>query len=126
MDSYFVTERYFLSLKNHVTLVYLDDLRAFDYPVDLAINYDILTPETQQEYEHSYTRAGKKLLGGAFAPLRPQFQSAAKEIPMISDDKVCHVLIASGGSATDDQHVRMKKLCVLDIHKQLPSSFPLH
>lgn len=98
VDSYFVTERYFLSLKNHVALAYLDDLRAFDYPVDLVINYDILTPKTQQEYEHSYSRAGKLLLGGTYAPLRPQFQSAAKESPMISDDKVCHVLIASGGS----------------------------
>lgn len=98
VDSYFVTERYFLPLKNHVTLVYLDDLRAFDYPVDLVINYDILTPETQQEYEHSYTRAGKKLLGGAFAPLRPQFQSAGRVLPSVSDGKICHVLIASGGS----------------------------
>ena len=98
VDSYFVTERYFLSLKNHVTLVYLDDLRAFDYPVDLVINYDILTPETQQEYENSYTRAGKKLLGGTFAPLRPQFQSAGRVLPSVSDGKICHVLIASGGS----------------------------
>ncbi len=98
VDSYFVTERYFLSLKDHVTLVYLDDLRTFDYPVDLVINYDILTPETQQEYEHSYTRAGKKLLGGAYAPLRPQFQSAGRVLPSVSDGKICHVLIASGGS----------------------------
>ena len=98
VDSYFVTEGYFSSLKDEVTLVYLDDLRAFDYPVDLIINYDILTPEAQQEYAHSYTRAGKKLLGGAYAPLRPQFQSVMKEISPASDDKICHVLIASGGS----------------------------
>ena len=38
VDSYFVTENYFLSLKDHVTLIYLDDLRSFDYPVDLVIN----------------------------------------------------------------------------------------
>lgn len=98
VDSYFVTENYFLSLKDHVILVYLDDLRSFDYPVDLVINYDILTPETQQEYEHSYTRAGKRLLGGSYAPLRPQFQSAGRALPSVSDDKICHVLIASGGS----------------------------
>ena len=98
VDSYFVTEHYFLSLKDHVTLVYLDDLRAFDYPVDLVINYDILTPETQQEYEHFYTHAGKRLLGGAYAPLRPQFQSAGRSLPSVSDSKICHVLIASGGS----------------------------
>ena len=98
VDSYFVTESYFLSLKDHVTLVYLDDLRSFDYPVDLVVNYDILTSETQQEYEHSYTRAGRRLLGGAYAPLRPQFQSAGRPLPSVSDGKVCHVLIASGGS----------------------------
>ncbi len=98
VDSYFVTENYFLSLKDHVTLIYLDDLRSFDYPVDLVINYDILTPETQQEYECSYTLAGKKLLGGAYAPLRPQFQSAGRTLSSVSDGKICHVLIASGGS----------------------------
>ena len=98
VDSYFVTENYFLSLKAHVALVYLDDLRSFDYPVDLVINYDILTPETQLEYEHFYTHAGKKLLGGAYAPLRPQFQSAGRSLPSVSDGKICHVLIASGGS----------------------------
>ena len=98
VDSYFVTDSYFLSLKANAALVYLDDLRAFDYPVDLVINYDILTSEAQQEYEHSYTRAGKKLLGGAYAPLRPQFQAAGRALPSVSDDKICHVLIASGGS----------------------------
>ncbi len=98
VDSYFVTENYFLSLKGHAALVYLDDLRSFDYPVDLVINYDILTPETQLEYEHSYVRAGKRLLGGSYAPLRPQFQSAGRALPSVSDGKICHVLIASGGS----------------------------
>ena len=98
VDSYFVTENYFLSLKTHATLVYLDDLRSFDYPVDLVINYDILTPEAYREYEHSYTFARKRLLGGAYAPLRPQFQSASRALPSVSDNKICHVLIASGGS----------------------------
>ena len=118
VDSYFVTEKYFLSLKKYFSLAYLDDLRAFDYPVDLVINYDILTAQTQKEYEAFYSRAGEKLLGGAYAPLRPQFQSAMVSIlddyssktaafnkkddldmdNAKNNDGICHVLIASGGS----------------------------
>ena len=118
VDSYFVTEKYFLSLKKYFLLAYLDDLRAFDYPVDLVINYDILTAKTQKEYEAFYSRAGEKLLGGAYAPLRPQFQSATvsildvyssrtaafikkDDLDMVNaknNDGICHVLIASGGS----------------------------
>lgn len=96
VDSYYVTEAYFEALKERFMIAYLDDLRAFDYPVDLVINYDILTSKTQQEYEHSYSRAGKLLLGGAYAPLRPQFQS--KSGASVSAKEICHVLIASGGS----------------------------
>ena len=96
VDSYYVTEAYFEALKEQFTIAYLDDLRAFDYPVDLVINYDILTPKIQQEYEHSYSRAGKLLLGGTYAPLRAQFQS--KSGASAPAGEICHVLIASGGS----------------------------
>ena len=94
IDSYFVTEKYLTDLHNVFTLVYLDDLRAFDYPVDIVINYDLLTSASQKEYEQFYHSAHKKLLGGSYAPLRPQFW---ENHPTQENDS-CHILIASGGS----------------------------
>ena len=41
IDSYQVTEQYLKSLRQIVKLAYIDDLNAFDYPVDIVINYSI-------------------------------------------------------------------------------------
>lgn len=105
IDSYFVTERYLTSLKPYFKLAYIDDLRKFDYPVELVVNYDILTPKTRQTYELFYSRAGQKLLGGSYAPLRTQFQyrqPRAKDLDLSqksnSDNGTCHILLTTGGS----------------------------
>lgn len=106
MDSYFVTEKYLQELRSVFTLVYLDDLRAFDYPVDIIINYDLLTPTSRKKYEQFYRSAHKKLLGGNYAPLRPQFwesYSCRKERngsknDFLEKEEPRHILIASGGS----------------------------
>lgn len=95
IDSYFVTSCYLQQLKTGFTTIYLDDLRLFDYPVDVVINYDLLTASSRRDYEHFYRSAGKKLLGGAYAPLRPQFWEASGSS---RKDDHHHILIASGGS----------------------------
>ncbi len=41
IDSYQVTKQYLKSLRQSVKLAYIDDLNAFDYPVDIVINYSI-------------------------------------------------------------------------------------
>lgn len=41
IDSYQVTERYLTELHRKVKTAYIDDLNAFDYPVDIVINYSI-------------------------------------------------------------------------------------
>lgn len=105
IDSYFVTERYLTSLKPYFKLAYIDDLRKFDYPVELVVNYDLLTPKTRQAYELFYSRAGQKLLGGSYAPLRTQFQCRQPKagdfdlsLKSVPDSGTCHILLTTGGS----------------------------
>ena len=94
VDSYFVTEAYFTSLKPFAKVAYMDDLRAFDYPVDLVINYDVIQPAREQEYQLSYTNAGISLLGAKYTPLRSQFQN--QEVSLRGQIK--NILITTGGS----------------------------
>lgn len=94
VDSYFVTESYFSSLKPFAKVAYMDDLRAFDYPVDLVINYDVIPPAREQEYKLSYTKADTSLLGAKYTPLRSQFQN--QEVSLRGQIK--NILITTGGS----------------------------
>ena len=94
VDSYFVTEHYFASLSKFAKVAYMDDLRSFDYKVDLVVNYDVIPPSKKQEYELSYTNASVSLLGAEYTPLRSQFQN--QEIAL--RDKIENILITTGGS----------------------------
>ena len=94
VDSYFVTEHYFACLSEFAKVAYMDDLRAFDYKVDLVVNYDVIPSARKQEYELSYTNAGVSLLGAGYTPLRKQFQK--QEVSLRSQIK--NILITTGGS----------------------------
>lgn len=111
LDSYYITEEYLSAVHSVNPLVktaYIDDLQLFDYPVDLLINYDVIPDDQLSSLEAFYQRAGKRLLGASYAPLRSQFQG--REIKV--RDTVSDVLITSGGS--DPYHFCLelsKKLC---------------
>lgn len=94
IDSYFVTQKYLNRLKQQVTLFYLDDIKAFDYPVDLLVNYSITSKK--REYEQLYTgELPSLLLGAEYVPLRAEFLSTqAKEIKK----QVKHILVTTGGA----------------------------
>lgn len=93
VDSYFVTEAYLSALKKFCPVAYLDDLLAFDYPVDLIINYDITDKPI------CYRKAARTLLGAAYAPLRAQFQHLSYQVrPQVHD-----ILLSTGG--TDSYNV---------------------
>lgn len=94
VDSYFVTEDYFSSLNKFAKVAYMDDLRAFDYKVDLLVNYDVIPPAREQEYHLSYTNAGISLLGAEYTPLRKQFQN--QEVSL--HNQIKNILITTGGS----------------------------
>ncbi len=107
VDSYFVTESYFESISENIPwpglqIAYIDDLYAFDPPVDVLINYDIAPPAD------FYTKAKRKLLGGKYTPLREQFakehflpgqctQTAGDSFRESVRDSL-HVLISTGGT----------------------------
>ena len=94
IDSYYVTDHYLTSLKPYAKLAYMDDLRSFDYDVDLVINYDVIPPSRQSEYELAYRKATKCLLGAEYTPLRPQFQNQTYEL----NKEIKNILVTTGGS----------------------------
>ena len=94
LDSYFVTEKYLLSLQPLAKTAYLDDLQLFDYPVSLLINYDVITQETLPSYEAAYSNAKKTLLGAVYAPVREQFQNRMAPLR----EAVSDILVTTGGS----------------------------
>ena len=94
IDSYFVTQNYLESLKDYAKTAYMDDLRAFDYDVDLIINYDVIPLSKETEYKQSYTKASTLLLGAQYTPLRRQFQN--QTVSLRPD--IQNILITTGGS----------------------------
>ncbi len=91
IDSYFVTETYLAELKNFCPVAYLDDLLAFDYPVDFIVNYDI---DNADKIPSCYRKAAFHLTGAAYTPLREQFQNVSYEVkPEVRD-----VFLSAGGT----------------------------
>lgn len=97
VDSYFASPGYFRILSDYCKIAYLDDLRGFDCPVDLLINYD-----TQLDCPH-YAGAVHKLLGMQYTPLRTQFQSPAYKVR----PEAAHVFVSTGGT---DPHAVAEQL----------------
>lgn len=94
IDSYFVTQNYLNSLHEFAKVAYMDDLRAFDYNVDLVVNYDVIPPTMETEYKQAYKNSGITLLGAKYTPLRSQFQN--QQITL--RDQIKNILITTGGS----------------------------
>lgn len=100
VDSYFVSRSYFEKLRSllpsPVKTGYIDDLQFYDLPVHLMINYDL------DAKERLYTAAKKVLAGGAYAPLRPQFENRKPQIRKEAKD----LLLCCGGG--DERHLLLK------------------
>lgn len=117
LDSYYVTGPYLAAIKPLARVAYLDDLQLFDYPVDLLINYDVISQASLPSYKAAYQKAGRLLLGATYAPLRPQFQNN----PISVRKQAANLLITTGGS--DPCH-----FCLRFLHgiKENPSAWPFH
>lgn len=105
-DSYYVTAKYLRLLKEKTDLlVYIDDLAAFPYPVDVLVNYNVYG--SYLDYPRLYGSAGianpRFILGPSFAPLRKMFRGVPKKEPK---ETVSDVLISTGGS--DPGHFALK------------------
>ncbi len=88
VDSYHASPSYFHALSAYCKIAYLDDLRSFDCPVDLLINYDTDSDSP------CYAASGQKLLGAQYTPLRAQFQAPSYNVR----PKAEHVLLSTGGT----------------------------
>ena len=93
VDSYAATPEYYERLKETASscrIACLDDLMAFDPPVDLVINYAPDTAAAEAFYHHAPVR----LLGPQYAPLRTQFSGIKPQVR----ESVARILITTGGS----------------------------
>lgn len=93
VDSYYVTEKYLAALKKRITTIYMDDIYAFSYPVDMLINYNIYEEEMGYEKDAAFADT-KLLLGANYVPLREEF-SAGEQQRTAADGGI---LITTGGS----------------------------
>lgn len=93
VDSYAAVPEYYERLRKTAgscCIACLDDLMAFDPPVDLVINYAPDTAAAEAFYHHAPVR----LLGSQYVPLRAQFSGME---PQIREHVGC-ILISTGGS----------------------------
>ena len=95
IDTYYVTENYLMSLRQHSKVIYIDDLNKFIYPVDVLINYNIYAESLELKKCYNNTKT-KLLLGCEYAPLREEFRG--RLLP--NREKVINVLISTGGTDT--------------------------
>lgn len=93
VDSYYVTEKYLAALKKRITTIYMDDIYAFSYSVDMLINYNIYGEEMGYEKDAAFADT-KLLLGTEYVPLREEF-SAGEQQRTAADGGI---LITTGGS----------------------------
>lgn len=96
VDSYFVTYNYLDKLKEESTVVYIDDLAMFAYPVDVLINYNFngMDIDYQKLYRKNKIIIPELLIGPQFAPLRSQFIGLTRS----RHKQIKNILILTGGS----------------------------
>lgn len=88
VDSYQVTEPYFISLGNYAKVACMEDM-GHSYPVDMLINYNIYGPQLE------YTGNFKTILGTKYVPLRQEFRA---DCAYSVRDTVTDVMLTTGGS----------------------------
>lgn len=113
IDSYFMTPSYLNELTKISRTFYIDDIYAFDYPVDVVINYCI-----NAIYANKNNKGKRYLLSPYYAPIRPEFRN----IPYKVKEKVKDILITTGG--TDEAGISLQ---IIDAARNaLPDTAGLH
>ena len=98
VDSYYVTERYFLTLsETNLPIWYIDDYGKTAFSVRGILNYNAYGPDIDYRglYEGEGLCVPRLLLGPTYAPLRDVY----RDVPKRMVAKECkNVLISTGGS----------------------------
>ena len=127
VDSYYVTEHYLSSMRELIRtqdnngdkgkLVYIDDVNAFLYPVDILINYNVYgsTVDYEKMYAGSdhYRESPVFILGSTYTPLRSMFRGVERKV---QSRNVVNILFSTGGS--DELHLTLSilnHLCASDV-----------
>lgn len=95
IDSYSVTRHYLSEIRKYTGLIYMDDMNAFAYPVDMLINYGFLS--SREAYAGNYKTvdsAPRFLIGCDYIPLRKEFQNVEFSLKKEVQD----ILITTGGA----------------------------
>ena len=109
VDSYHVTDAYLTGLRKYGSVYLMDDMQRQAHPVDGVINYNLFADldvyrrlyemgqacDMQGDY---HDRGVRFYLGGAYAPLRAQFQNVEYRVR----ESVSDVLITTGGADADN------------------------
>lgn len=123
IDSYYVTPSYLATLKKvfKSTIIYIDDLLSFPYPVDIIINYNIYSSELDYEklFSNSNYNTPSLFLGPKYAPLRAIFRKLSPKKQKIN---ISDVLISTGGS--DEFHLALN--LVRHLLKQTQIEYTYH
>ncbi len=98
VDSYFANKKYLDKLNAKCHTVYFDDEHKDIYNVSMIINYNLYY--TLYDYKDEYCNRSKLLLGGAYVPLRDEFEHVPERFV---ENAVPQILIIVGGS--DNYHV---------------------
>ena len=95
IDSYYVTEQYLREMGKYASVIYIDDVLSFPYPVDMIVNYNIYAMESDYASLYKDENMPRLLLGLEFAPLRKEFQEIA---PIEIVEQAQKVLVTTGGA----------------------------
>lgn len=115
VDSYQVTPSYLKTLQRFSKVAYIDDLDAYQYPVDLLINYSYGVDKLH--YENKYSgRHIRLLLGCCYTPLRKEFTNHQRG----NITAIKNVIITTGGSDPYNiSETLLRKLINTEIFEQL-------
>lgn len=95
VDSYNVSEEYFSAVKQIISkTIYIDDINAFPYDVDMVINGNVYAADLPYASPNHSTRF---LLGSKYALLRDEFLNT---LPVTLKPAVENILVTTGGTDT--------------------------
>lgn len=109
IDTYRVTQEYFLKIKPHVKkLAYIDDINQFIYPVDILVNGNITGKYLGYR---KYSEEETLLLGPEYNLIRNEFADLpARQV----NEKVSEIMLTTGGSDPHHMTARIVGMLLAD------------
>lgn len=121
VDSYYVSNEYFRTIKKLSKVIYLDDVFSFPYDVDYLINYNIFASYEKYCELYSGKSIPELILGTEYTPLRDEF---VRNIPSAIREEVKNVFISTGGS--DEFGLVLRIINKLKDNKELTDEIKYH